>query len=169
MAGMRSAPSGYSPDEPLDEVDLRLLDDLARLTEIVDPVPAGLVDRALFAVTLAGLEAEVMELEYVRAPATSVRGDAPPVEARTITFTSEAVTVMISLSPTDDGRIRIDGWAAPATSLRVELHRPGGVTATTSDDDGRFVFDAVERGPASLVVRRADGAGGAVSTPVVEL
>ena len=55
------------------------------------------------------------------------------------------------------------------TALRVELHRPGSVSETTSDDDGRFVFDAVDRGPASLVVRRADGAGGAVSTPVVEL
>ena len=159
----------HSPDEPLDAVDLALLADLARIAEEIDPVPDGLVERSLFAITLAGLEAEVMELAYVQAPATSVRGDAPPVEARTITFTSESVTVMISLSPTDDGRIRIDGWAAPATALRVELHRPGVVSETTSDDDGRFVFEAVDRGPASLVVRRADGAGGAVSTPVVEL
>ncbi len=159
----------HSPDEPLDAVDLALLADLARIAEEIDPVPDGLVERSLFAITLAGLEAEVMELEYVQAPATSVRGDAPPVEARTITFTSESVTVMISLSPTDDGRIRIDGWAAPATALCVELHRPGVVSETTSDDDGRFVFEAVDRGPASLVVRRADGAGGAVSTPVVEL
>lgn len=43
------------------------------------------------------------------------------------------------------------------------------MSETTSDGDGRFVFDAVDRGPASLVVRRADGAGGAVSTPVIEL
>jgi hypothetical protein len=159
----------HSPDEPLDEVDLSLLADLARLTEALDPVPDGLAERSLFAITLASLEAEVMELEYVRVPEASVRGDAPPVEARTITFTSESVTVMISLSPVDGGRVRIDGWAAPATSLRVELHRPGSVTETTSDDDGRFVFEAVDRGPASLVVRRAGGSGVAVSTPVVEL
>lgn len=159
----------HSPDEPLDAVDLELLADLARITQEIDPVPDGLVERSLFAITLAGLEAEVMELEYVQVPEMSVRGDAPPVEARTITFTSESVTVMISLSATDDSRVRIDGWAAPATALRVELHRPGSVSETTSDDDGRFVFDAVDRGAASLVVRRADGAGGAVSTPVVEL
>ncbi len=30
------------------------------------------------------------------------------------------------------------------------------MSETTSDDDGRFVFEAVDRGPASLVVRRAD-------------
>ncbi|MBD8080543.1 hypothetical protein [Cellulosimicrobium arenosum] len=159
----------HSPDEPLDEVDVALLADLARIADEIDPVPAGLVDRSLFAITLAGLEAEVMELEYVQAPAMSVRGDAPPVEARTITFTSESVTVMISLSPADGGLVRIDGWAAPATALRVELHRPGSVSEASSDDDGRFAFDAVERGPASLVVRRADGSGGAVSTPVIEL
>ena len=81
---------------------------------------------------------------------------------------------MISLSATDDGRIRIDGWAAPATALRVELHRPGTVSETTSDDDGRFVFDAVDRGPASLVVRRADAYrsptddGEVISRPVTE-
>lgn len=159
----------HSPDEPLDAVDLELLAELARITQEIDPVPAGLAERSLFAITLAGLEAEVMELEYVQVPEMSVRGDAPPVEARTITFTSESVTVMISLSATDGDRVRIDGWAAPATALRVELHRPGTVSETTSDDDGRFVFDAVDRGPASLVVRRADGTGGAVSTPVVEL
>lgn len=159
----------HSPDEPLDEVDVALLADLARIAETLDPVPAGLVERSLFAVTLAGLEAEVMELEYVRVPEMSVRGEAPPVEARTITFTSESVTVMISLSPVDAGRVRIDGWAAPATSLRVELHRPGSVTETTSDEDGRFVFDDVDRGPASLVVRRTDDGGAAVSTPVIEL
>ncbi|MFC8922264.1 hypothetical protein [Cellulosimicrobium sp. NPDC057127] len=159
----------HSPDEPLDEVDVALLADLARIAEALDPVPAGLAERSLFAVTLAGLEAEVMELEYVQVPEMSVRGEAPPVEARTITFTSESVTVMISLSPVEGGRVRIDGWAAPATSLRVELHRPGSVTETTSDEDGRFVFDDVDRGPASLVVRRTDHAGSAVSTPVVEL
>ncbi|WP_251153525.1 hypothetical protein [Cellulosimicrobium sp. Marseille-Q4280] len=164
-----SAESKHSPDEPLDAVDVALLADLARIADELDPVPAGLVERSLFAITLAGLEAEVMELEYVQAPAMSVRGDAPPVEARTITFTSESVTVMISLSPAEGGRVRVDGWAAPATALRVELHRPGSVTETASDDDGRFVFDAVDRGPASLVVRRADGTGGAVSTPVIEL
>ncbi len=58
----------HSPDEPLDAVDLALLADLARIAEEIDPVPDGLVERSLFAITLAGLEAEVMELEYVQAP-----------------------------------------------------------------------------------------------------
>lgn len=169
MGNIMSAPIGYSPDDPLDTVDLEILADLARISAMLDPVPGGLVERSLFAITLAGLEAEVMELEYVRVPEMSVRGEAPPVEARTITFTSEAVTVMISLSPTEDGKVRIDGWAAPAAELRVVLHRPGGVSETLSDEDGRFVFDEVEPGPASFVVQPAASSHGAVSTPVIEL
>jgi hypothetical protein len=169
MGNIMSAPLSCSPEEPLDAVDREILADLARIHELLDPVPEGLVERSLFAITLAGLEAEVMELEYVRVPEMSVRGDAPPVEARTITFTSESVTVMISLSPTDDGRVRIDGWAAPAAELRVRLHRPDGVSETTSDEDGRFVFDAVDPGPASFVVQPTGSSEGAVSTPVIEL
>ena len=169
MGNAMNTPLGYSPGEPLDVVDLEILADIARIQVALDPVPVGLVERSLFAITLAGLEAEVMELEYVRIPEMSVRGEAPPVEARTITFTSDSVTVMISLSPTEGGRVRIDGWAAPAAELLVSLTRPGGVSETRSDDDGRFVFDAVDPGPASFVVQPTGSSERAVSTPVIEL
>ena len=42
-----SAESKHSPDEPLDEVDVALLADLARIAEELDPVPAGLVRAVL--------------------------------------------------------------------------------------------------------------------------
>ncbi|OCI32395.1 hypothetical protein OERS_07970 [Oerskovia enterophila] len=169
MGNIMSAPIGYSPDDPLDTVDLEILADLARISMTLDPVPEGLVERSLFAITLAGLEAEVMELEYVRVPEMSVRGEAPPVEARTITFTAESLTVMITLSTRDDTRIRIDGWAAPAGELTVELHRPDGMVSTTTDEDGRFVFEDVAPGPASLLLRTPGADGGAVTTPIIEL
>lgn len=157
----------HRPDDPLDDVDVAVLGRIGHLVATLDPVPDGLVERSLFAVTLAALEAEVMELSYVGTPAMSVRGDAPPVEARTITFTHDTLTVMVSLSLDETGLVRVDGWLAPAAALQVELHRPDGMRSTTSDEDGRFVLEGVRRGPASLVVRRPDGA--AVSTPVVEL
>lgn len=169
MGNIMSAPIGYSPDDPLDTVDLEILADLARISAMLDPVPGGLVERSLFAITLAGLEAEVMELEYVRVPEMSVRGEAPPVEARTITFTAESLTVMITLSTRDDTRIRIDGWAAPAGELAVELHRPDGMVSTTTDEDGRFVFEDVAPGPASLLLRTPGADGDAVTTPIIEL
>ncbi|SKC48179.1 carboxypeptidase-like regulatory domain-containing protein [Krasilnikoviella flava] len=157
-------------DEPLDERDLAVLDRLGRAVQVVDPVPESLVERSLFAMTLARLEAEIMELQQIEAPAGSVRGDAPPLEARTITFTHERLTVMIALSADDDGaHVRLDGWVAPAATLVVELRQPGGERTTTADDDGRFAFTAVDRGPTSLLVRLPDGGDVTVATPVIEL
>ncbi|WP_240643833.1 hypothetical protein [Antribacter gilvus] len=171
---------GYDPDEAPDDVDVAVLAAVARIANLVDPVPAGLVERAQFAATLASLECELMELSYIEAPLTGVRGsdslsgmagDAAPVEARTITFTHDTLTVMISLSGADGGRVRVDGWAAPSGALTVELLRPGAeALSVESDEDGRFAFESVDRGPASLVVRRSEAEGaGAVSTPVIEL
>ncbi|WP_084800470.1 hypothetical protein [Promicromonospora kroppenstedtii] len=168
----------FDPKGALDAEDGAVLTRLARAVGAVDPVPEGLVERSLFAITLAGLEAELMEAVYLDAPLAGVRGaaaaaradDAAPAEAKTITFTHDSLTVMITLSPSAGGKVRIDGWAAPAAGLDVELHRPGvDVLTTASDEDGRFAFDSVERGRASLVVRRTDGGGGAVSTPIIEL
>ncbi|WP_344246165.1 hypothetical protein [Isoptericola hypogeus] len=167
-------------DEPLDAADVALLARLARTVSALDPVPDGLVERSLFAVTLAGLEAEVaevMELQRVLVPAGSVRGG-DTLEARTITFTHERLTVMIALSPADDGRsVRIDGWVAPAAELVVQLRQPDGNREATTDADGRFVFDGVDGGPSSLLVRLpADGPGEGdapegtvVTTPVIEI
>jgi hypothetical protein len=161
---------GFDPHAPLDDVDIAVLARLARAVAVLDPVPDGLVERSLFAVTLAGLESEVMELQRIETPVGSVRGEAPSLEARTITFTHESLTVMISLSPSDDGRnVRVDGWLAPAAELVVELRQPDGTQTTTADEDGRFSFDAVDRGPTSLLVRTPDGSTGPVSTPVIEI
>ena len=161
----------HPPDAPLDDVDEVVLASLARALRDADPLPEGLVERSQFAMTLALLEeeaAEVMAMQSVDAFAGAVRADSAPVEARTITFTHDSVTVMIALSPSDDRHVRVDGWLAPAARLVVELRQPGGEQSTTSDDDGRFSFDVADRGPASLLIRLADG-GTSVTTPVIEL
>jgi hypothetical protein len=160
--------STYHPDTPLDASDGEVLGALRRVVGLVDPVPSDLADRSLFAMTLAALETEVMSLEYVREPAGSVRsGETLPTQARTITFTSTSRTVMITLAPGPEG-VRIDGWVAPTGELDIELHRPGGeVRRTRTDEDGRFSFENVAPGSASLVARADDGP--AVSTPVIEI
>ncbi|GAA4736401.1 hypothetical protein GCM10023216_32060 [Isoptericola chiayiensis] len=154
-------------DQAFDASDAALLARVAALDERLDPVPDGLTERSLFAMTLAGLEAEVMELQVVEAPVGSVRSDAP-VETRTITFTHERLTVMIALSAGGDrDTVRVDGWLAPAAPLAIELRRPDeDPRTTTSDEDGRFVIDDVPRGPASLLIRQGETP---VTTPVVEL
>ncbi|WP_425955053.1 hypothetical protein [Xylanimonas sp. McL0601] len=160
----------YASDAPLDDGDVAVLERLAHAVGELDPVPDGLVERSLFAMTLAALEAEadVMTMQHVDTLAGAVRGDSAPVEARTITFTHDTLTVMVALSASDAGLVRIDGWLAPAAPLVVELRQPVGDRSTTADADGRFSFDAVDRGPASLLVRPADG-GSPVVTPVIEL
>lgn len=162
----------YPPDDLIDDVDEAVLASLARALHAADPVPGGLVERSQFAMTLALLEedaAEVMAMHPVESLSGAVRAEnAAPVEARTITFTHESLTVMIALSPSDDGRVRVDGWLAPAAPLVVELRQPGGDQSTTADDDGRFSFDAAQGGPASLLVLLG-GDAGRVTTPVVEL
>ena len=157
----------YSPEEPMDARDRAVLADLGRVARQVDPVPDGLAERSLFAVTLAGLHDEMVELVRLEAPALALRGE-DAVEARTITFTADPCTVMITLSRAEDG-IGIDGWVAPAMRCTVDLHRPDGRIGSETDDDGCFVIEGVPAGPASLVLRRADGTGPAVTTPVIEL
>ena len=163
-----------SPDEPLDTEDVTLLARLARIFHEADPAPEGLVDRSLFALTLEGLHTEVAELQRAEGPVLALRGanegtGAASVESRTITFLADSVTVLVALSAGESGSVRIDGWTAPATVFAIELYRPDGVTGGVSDDDGRFVIADVPPGPASLVMRRADGTGRAVSTPVIDL
>ncbi|MDO8105740.1 hypothetical protein Q6348_00830 [Isoptericola sp. b441] len=157
----------YSPDEPMDARDRTLLARLGRVVRTVDPVPDGLADRALFAITLDGLESELVELVRLQTPEPALRGE-ETVTARTVTFTADPCTVMITLSP-GAGGIRVDGWIAPAVRCDVALFRPDGEIRTESDDEGCFVLEDVPTGPASLVLRRSDGTGPAVSTPVIEL
>ncbi len=159
--------SEYSPDEVMDARDRQLLADLGRVAGQVDPPPEGLAERSLFALTLADLQTEMIELVRLDAPELALRGE-EAVQARTITFTADPCTVMISLSPGEDG-VRIDGWVAPAMRCTVDVHRPDGSLTVESDDEGCFVVEAVPAGPASLVLRRTDGTGPVVSTPVIEL
>jgi hypothetical protein len=152
----------------LDAEDLRILERLAAVTEAVDPVPPDLVDRIGMALTIEALHAEVAQLHLSGELASSVRSEEGTIEAGTITFTTDVLTVMISVHAEGERR-RVDGWAAPAGALTVELHQGADVTTTTADDDGRFVFADVERGPTRLVMRRPSDPTVPIVTPVVEI
>ena len=94
--------------------------------------------------------------------------DETSIEAGTITFTTEVLTVMVSVHPEGD-RLRVDGWTAPAGPLTVELHQHGDVVVTASNEDGRFSFSEVERGPARFVLRRPAEPSVPIVTPQIEL
>lgn len=166
-----------SPDEltlvrgascTLDDIDAEILHTLAAIIERVDPVPAGLIDSIGLALTIDALHTEVAELRQIGAPDLALRSEEPSIEAATITFTTDVLTVMITVQAEAD-RVRVDGWATPPASLGVELHQGGLVTRTQSDADGRFSFSDLGRGPARLVLRRPEDPGLPVVTPQIEL
>jgi hypothetical protein len=111
--------------------------------------------------------ATLTQLDMATAGARSATTEA----VRTITFTSDSLTTMVTLTPLGDGTIRVDGWAAPGAGIRVEVLLPDGPPRNTyADDDGRFVFEAVPSGLAkfALYVRR-DTDFSTVLSPAIEL
>jgi hypothetical protein len=161
----------------IDAVDMRLLEGLAAFYTEVDPVPAGLVDRLQFSLTLDALHAEIAELQRVPHDALATRGE-DFSQAQTVTFTSQSLTTMVTISPSGSDRVRIDGWVAPGGGVHVELRLVDGELTTVADADGRFVFDEVPRGLAQFVLRapsvpeKASGPAAepaAVITPCIQL
>jgi hypothetical protein len=154
----------------LDHGDAALLAELARIYDRIDPVPEGLVERIGFTLTLADLEIELARLTSETREPVGARGEE---KARTVTFSSESLTTMVTITPQDRGHFRIDGWLAPGASLAVELRTDHGSLRTTSDDDGRFEFIQVRRGLVQLVSHPTNGSevdlGSPVVTPAMEL
>lgn len=157
-----SAPDGA--DAPLDRTDLGLLAEIAAMFTERDPVPPNLADRVLFALQLDDLE---MELAQLQTTAGAFAGARAEEHARTVTFASENLTVMVTMTPTGGSRFRLDGWAAPGGDLPVELRLDGGTMSTTADADGRFEFPDVPPGRFQLVLHPAEGSGAALRLPVV--
>ncbi len=156
--------------QPLDDTDFALLAEVRGLYESVEAPPADLVQRVQFALELeTTLELEVGRLGLTGSDRelAGVRGEEL---SRTITFDSESLTIMISLSPTLGG-VRFDGWLAPPAAHEVEVRTLGGTLNAQADADGRFVVEPVPRGMAQLVVRTGpesgDGAGKTVVTPSI--
>jgi hypothetical protein len=135
----------------IDANDTRLLEQMARLYETLDPVPDGLVERVQFGITLDALHAEIAELQRAGELA-GVRSDAE-ADTNSVTFTSSTLTTMVTISPARGGLVRIDGWVAPGGEVDVELRLVGETRHTSCDADGRFVFTDVPRGIAQFVLR----------------
>lgn len=158
-------------DGPIDDVDVATLGEIRELFDLADPMPSDLVTRIQFAVDLAGVEYEVARI-LDESQLVGVRSIAE--ETRTITFDSAVLTVMISLRPVTEDRVRVDGWLAPAGEHKVEFRLAEEKRQTVSDEQGRFVVDDVPHGRLQIVVRlsKQDDHGGSapvVVTPAVEI
>lgn len=152
----------------LDGQDELVLRQTASVYDSLDPVPAGLVDRVQFSITLDSLHAEIAELQRT-GDLTGVRSS-EATEAQTVTFTSASLTTMVTITALSASRARLDGWVAPGGGVSVELRVVDGSRHTTADADGRFVFDDVPRGLAQLVLRPPAGStNSTVVTPSIEI
>ena len=167
-----SNPDGPVSDyEPLDDLDLRLLDAIREMFQAADPMPADLPQRIRFSLALRGLEIEVARLtaEDDR-PVLAARG---AEQSRTITFDSDSLTIMIRIDVNRDGTARVDGWLAPPQRREIEMKTAADELTAASDEQGRFAFASVPRGTAQLVVRPVEqelsGSGSSVVTPALIL
>jgi len=156
--------------QALDGTDSALLTELARIYEQVDPVPEGLVERIGFTLTLANLEVELARLTAQLSEPVGARGEE---RARTVTFSSNSLTTMVTITPQDAGQYRIDGWLAPGGELSVELRTDHGSLRTMADAAGRFEFVEVRGGLVQLVIHPTENCpvrlGSPVVTPAMEL
>jgi hypothetical protein len=149
------------PELPLDEIDEAILAHVRACHDELDPPPRDLDDRVRFAISLENLDIEVSRLLEDTRMGAGARAAEP---IRAVTFETDSLTIMVTISPAPSGRLRVEGWLAPAAVLRVELRMPNGghrgqSRHVTSEESGRFVFDDVSPGLAQLTVHREPGGG----------
>lgn len=166
---MSAAEAGDSAaEQPLNANDLAVLNAVRACYDETDPVPASLVDRIQFEITLNALHTEVAELIDMHA-ASGVRGSVTEA-VRTITFSSESVTTMVTISPQPDGTVRVDGWVEPGAGLTVQVLGANSTVETVCDEDGRFALEGLPCGLAkfALLVPRGEESSMVIS-PTIEL
>jgi hypothetical protein len=143
--------------------DRALRQRLRRMWLLADPSPPLLADQVLFALMLEDIDAEVLRLQALPAP-VSARGDET---ARTITFTSESLSVLVTVSGDPPGPRRLDGYILPAGALRIELRGPDGRRQAVADRTGRFAFPELPDAPIQLAFLPTPGTGVDLGRPVV--
>jgi hypothetical protein len=147
-----------------------LLDLVADLWRRHDPAPADLADRISFVLGLDDLEVELMR---VTEQTLSLAGARAEDRARTITFSSDTLSVMVMINEGPAGVVRLDGWIDGGGGLGVGLRIDGAERSTSADADGRFSFEAVPAGLTQLVFHPARGAQArlrrSVVTPAIKI
>jgi hypothetical protein len=144
--------------EPLDAEDARALNAFATLYEQVDPMPGDLIERVSFGLALDEVFAEVARITRDAAKEVGARSDATAVPdvTTTLTFTSQRLTAMLTITDLGRGQVRVDGWLDPAEPLLVRVRQGTGVEETVAGPTGRFVFEPLPRGFVQLSFRDPD-------------
>jgi len=151
------------PDEPMDDIDLAILDALHQTLTLADPMPPTLIGDIEFSLSLAAMNAELALLSEepvgVRAPTAE--------SADSVTFTSSTMTLMVVIGR-DDGQLRIDAWVSGG-GITVELIQGAERTPMVSDVNGRVSWYPVQAGLARFLISPLTSGGRPVITPAIEL
>lgn len=135
--------------------DDRLLSVVRVAGEAFDPLPAGMVARLHFAVSLELMQAELATLQLDGL--ATVRALAP-LAVTTVTFTATTISLMVTFEDTADG-VRIDGWITGG-GVAVELRTGLGRLPQVSDATGRLTWPSVPTdGSASSSLREVATSG----------
>lgn len=148
--------------------DAALFARMRAMWQVVDPVPADLVDRMVATVAVEDLSREYALLTLVEASELSaVRGE---TDTSTLQFSDGTTSVLVHVTATEDGSRRIDGWV-DATALAIRLSQGEREWSTDPGEHGRFAFDDVPPGVSRLrlVVRGSDGDMRDFQTPQFEV
>lgn len=151
----------------MDRRDLEILGSLVDIYDRLDPMPEMLPDVVLFGLQIADLDAEMARLVDSELTLSGGAGTRSVEHSQRVTFTSDSLTVMISVEHQTDEILRLDGWAAPGGGLRAELRVAGSTLTTECDATGRFVFESVPTGSVQLVLHPTAHSDPAVRLPVV--
>lgn len=119
-----------------------------------DPVPPVVAEFAAALFSWRDIDAELAELAFDSIDEDVPAGVRSSTAERMVSF--EVGRWNIDLEYNEDTRILL-GSISPEANFTVELHRRGALSSAECDELGRFRFEDVARGPASLVVRFPDG------------
>lgn len=141
--------------EPMDSTDHEILQRLRDMWSRTDPCPGDLVDRIGFALTVRELHAEVARLTeqplaLTRAAVTD------PTEARTVSFSTDELSIMVTLSEVGRDRARLDGWLTWGGAEVEVTTAEGDTLQVRADGSGRFVVEDLPHGQTRLLVRDED-------------
>lgn len=152
--------NAHDADAPLTDDDLALLAALAEAQEAADPMPPGMLDRMVWAVSLELMNAELAVL-------TSDALQPARAEVDTLTFTASTTSLMVTWAPCDEG-VQVAGWITGG-GVRVDLHTSTAVYTSTSDATGRLEWPAMHPGSVRFVIHPVRAGDRAVATPFVEI
>jgi hypothetical protein len=166
--------------QPLDDVDAATVKQLRAVYDDSDPVPVDLVDRIKFSLALDEVFDEVARMTRVPLDALATRSDpSQSTRTETLTFSADRLTAMVTVNRVSLGKLRLDGWLAPAEPCEVRLRIQGRADRdVVADAHGRFSFDELEEGFGQLSFHpvgdgpsgdQDDGSENTVVTPLFQL